>query len=223
MLNEETEFDSKRMVSPKTPNASVILTGIRRGDPEHVIRKTFFLALAVILILSILSAAPAESAGFRAGDWAFNHEPEKSALLLRDDGTAVWQGQECSWQDDGEYLHLVPENGGEILIRYQAAEGKTLIWLPAEYVRAEGIPGEGLLGAWIGKESTGSTFIFREDGMFLEDGTFTGTFTVNPEEGSVLLAYIKYFDDTLCYFRLEGNDVLKMEYPWPLVETQKNP
>ena len=223
MLNEETEFDFMRMISPKTPNASVVLTGIRQGDPEHVIRKIVFLALAGILILGIMAAASAEAAGFRPGDWAFNHEPEKSVLLLRDDGTAVWQGQECAWKDDGEYLHLVQDNGEDIPIRYLATEEKTLIWLPTEYVRAEGIPGEGLLGAWIGKESAGSTFIFREDGMFLEDGTFTGTFTVDPEKGSVLLVYIKYFDDTLCYFSLEGNDILKMEYPWPLVETQPAP
>ena len=60
--------------------------------------------------------------------------------------------------------------------------------------------------------------------MFLEDGTFVGTFTEDPEAGTVQLVYLQQmFDDTLCYFRLEGNDVLKMEYPWPLVETQKAP
>ncbi len=224
MLNEDIEKDFTRMVSPKAQKGSVVLTGIRQGVPKYVIRKTAFLTLVMILILGILPAAQAESTGFRPGDWAFNHEPEKSVLLLREDGTAVWQGQECAWQDDGGYLHLKPEDGEEITIRYQATAEKTLVWLPAEYVRAEGVPGEGLAGAWIGKESEGSTFIFREsDHMFLEDGTFTGTFTEDPEAGTLLLAYIQYFDDTLCYFRLEGNDVLKMEYPWPLVETQQTP
>ena len=224
LLNEEIEFDSVRMISPNTPNDSVILTGIRQGVPKYVIRKIVFPALVLILILSMVAAASAESASFRPGDWAFNHEPEKSVLLLREDGTAIWQGTECTWKDDGDFIHLTPESGEEISIRYQATEEKTLVWLPVEYRRAEEVPGEGLNGAWIGKESEGSTFIFREsDHMFLEDGTFTGTFTVDPEAGTLLLAYIQYFDDTLCYFRLEGNDVLKMEYPWPLVETQQTP
>ena len=225
MLNEDIEIDFTRMVSPKAQKGSVVLTGIRQGVPKYVIRKTAFLTLVMILILSMIAAASAESAGFRPGDWAFNHEPEKSVLLLREDGTAVWKGKDCTWQDDGEYLHLATGNGEEVSLRYRTAEGKTLIWLPVEYVRAEGVPGEGLIGAWIGKESEGSTFIFREsDHMFLEDGTFTGTFRTDPEAGTVLLVYLQHlFDDTLCYFRLEGNDILKMEYPWPLVETQQTP
>ena len=224
MLNKETEFDSVRMISPKTPSTSVILTGIRQGVPRYVTRKTVFSALLLILILFISGAASAENAGFRPGDWAFNYEPGKSVLLLREDGTAVWKEQQCTWQDDGEYLHLIPENGEGISIRYQITADEALIWLPIEYRRAEGVPGEGLIGAWVGKESEGSTFIFREtDHMFLEDGTFTGTFRTDPEAGTVLLVYLQYFDDTLCYFSLEGNDVLKMEYPWPLVATQITP
>ena len=225
MLNEEMEIDSVRMISPKTPNDSVSLTGIRQGVPRYVIRKTAFLALGLILILSLFAAASAENAGFRPGDWAFNYEPESSVLLLREDGTAVWKGNEYTWKDDGEWLHLAPDGGEEILIRYQATEEKTLIWLPVEYQRVEEVPGEGLAGAWIGKESEGSSFIFREaDRMFLEDGTFTGTFRTDEEAGTVLLVYLQHlFDDTLCYFRLEGNDILLMEYPWALVETQKAP
>ena len=221
MLNEGTEFDLMRMVPPNTVKGSAVLTWIRQGVPKNVIRKTVFPALLLILILCVLSAAPAENAGFTPGDWAFNYEAETSVLLLREDGTAVWKGTDCTWKDDGEFLHLAPAEGEEISIRYRIADGKTLIWLPAEYRRAEEVPGEGLIGAWIGTESEGSNFIFREaDHMFLEDGTFTGTFTEDPEAGTVLLAYLQYFDDTLCYYRLEGNDILKMEYPWPLVETK---
>ncbi len=189
-----------------------------------VTKKASFSGIVLALVFCLLVAGAARAEGFPAGDWAFNHEPEKSVLLLREDGTAVWQGQECIWKDDGGFLQLTPEGGEAVSVRYQVTEGKTLIWLPAEYQRVKEVPGEGLIGAWVGTESEGSNFIFREaDHMFLEDGTFTGTFTEDPEAGTVLLAYIQYFDDTLCYFRLEGNDVLKMEYPWPLVETQQTP
>ena len=38
-----------------------------------------------------------------------------------------------------------------------------------------------------------------------------------------LLVYPQYFDDTLCYYRMEENDTMTVEYPWPLVETQAKP
>ena len=131
-------------------------------DAKYVIRKTAFLALVLILILGISVAEPAETAGFRPGEWAFNHEADKTVLLLREDGTAVWQEEDFTWTDDGEFLHLVPEEGEAVSIRYLAGDGKTLIWLPVEYVRTEDDPGEGLAGAWIEKETGGNTFIFRE-------------------------------------------------------------
>ena len=179
-------------------------------------------ALVILLCFSVIITACAE--GFPAGDWAFIHAPEESVLLLREDGTAVLKGQECTWQDDAENEFLRFMIGGEeTSLRYHVTEDKTLLYFPVEYVRVEDDPGEGLLGAWIGKESEKSTYIFRGDGMFLEDGTFTGTFRVDQEAGALLLVYVKYFDDTLCYFSLEGNDILKMDYPWPMVETQKIP
>ena len=190
-----------------------------------VVKKRVSLTGAVLVILlcfSVIAAAGAE--GFPAGDWAFIHAPEESVLLLREDGTAVLKGRDCTWQDDAEngFLRFASE-GEETSLRYLVTEDKIQLYVPVEYNRVEDVPGEGLIGAWIGKDSEMSTFIFRQDGMFLEDGTFTGTFRQDNETGSLLLAYIKYFDDTLCYFSLEGNDVLKVDYPWSMVETQKTP
>ena len=95
-----------------------------------------------------------------------------------------------------------------------------MLYIPTEYVRAEGYFREGLPGVWTGKGEGKSSFIFRDDGMFLEDGTFIGTFRTDPEAGTILLAYSQYFDDTLCYFRMDGNDALTVDYPWTMVETQ---
>lgn len=190
-----------------------------------VVKKRVSLTGAVLVILlcfSVIAAAGAE--GFPAGDWAFIHAPEESVLLLREDGTAVLKGREYTWQDDAENGFLrFASDGEETSLRYLVTEDKVQLYFPAEYNRVEDVPGEGLIGAWIGKDSEMSTFIFRQDNMFLEDGTFTGTFRQDKETGSLLLAYVKYFDDTLCYFSLEGNDVLKVDYPWSMVETQKTP
>jgi len=187
-----------------------------------VIRKVLLPVLVLILALGVSFPATAENAGFPTGDWAFNYAPEESVLLLREDGTAVLKGQDYTWTDDGEFLTLTEENGETVSLRYLATEKKTLLYFPTEYVRAEDVPGFGLIGAWKGKESEGSTFIFRSDKMFLEDGTFTGTFRMDPEAGTLLLVYIKYFEDTLCYFRLD-NDILTVDYPWPMVERQATP
>ena len=186
-------------------------------------KKASFPVLVLILIFSLSVAALADEAVFKPGDWAHDYAPEESVLLLREDGTAVYQGKECSWSDDGEFLRLTAKGGEETVLRYLVREEKTYLYFPAVYVRTENDPGEGLIGAWIGRESEGSTFIFRNDGMFLEDGTFTGYFKTDEEAGTFLLIYLKYFDDTLCHYRLEGNDVLIVEYPWPMVERQETP
>ena len=187
------------------------------------LKKAVFLFL-VLVLLAGFAAAGAEEAGFRPGDWAFNHAPETSVLVLREDGTGVFQGVSCIWEDDGTFLHLTAETGEELSLRYLTSEERTVIYLPAEYVRVEGDAHEGVFGSWKGKTSEGSTFIFRqEDKRFLEDGTFTGTFRADPEEGTILLVYIGGFGDTLLYYSQEGNDSLTVEYPWPLVETQPAP
>ena len=192
------------------------------GDIEFVSRGWFRLKkvsfLFLVLILLVVSVAPAEETpGFRPGDWAFNHAPETSVLVLREDGSGAFYGLPCSWEDDGEFLHLTAEDGAETLLRYKVTEEQTTIWLPAEYSRVEGDAHKGVNGS-------GSSFIFREeDNMFLEDGTFTGTFRVKPEEGTIQLIYIGGFGDALLYFSQEGNDDLKVEYPWILVETQQTP
>ena len=189
-------------------------------DTSCVLRKVLcFVCLAVCLIP--FSAFGTEAASPLVGDWAFNYEPETSVLLIREDGTAEFDGRMFIWEDDGFFLLLTDENSGEtISLRYMLKEETILLYLPKVYLRMEGIPGEGLIGVWTGQESEGSSFIFREDHRFLEDGTFTGTFQEDLEAGTFLLIYPQYFDDTLCYYRMEGTDTMMVEYPWPLTETQ---
>lgn len=179
-----------------------------------------FPVIALVLFLCAFASSAALGEGFPVGEWAFNHAPEESVLLLREDGTAVLKGQAFTWADDGAFLRLTGVDGQETSLRYQVSADKVMLYFPADYIRAEGVPGEGLIGAWVGRESSGSTFIFRADRMFLEDGTFTGTFRVDPEAGTILLVYVGNFDDTLLYFRQEENDSLRIEYPWQMVAKQ---
>ena len=183
-----------------------------------MIRK--LVCLLLLFALCAAGTAVSESTQITAGDWAFIHAPEESVLLLREDGTAVFKGQEYSWTGDGEFIRLASESGEEISLRFVTTEEKTLLYIPKEYVRAEGYSREGLPGVWTGKGEGKSSFIFRDDEMFLEDGTFIGTFRVDEEAGTILLAYSQYFDDTLCYFRMDGNDALTVDYPWTMVETK---
>lgn len=202
MLNDVIEFDSRGWFQTK---------------------KACFLFL-VLILLTVSLAAAAGDAGFRSGDWAFNHAPEETVLSLQEGGAGTFYGLPCSWEDDGEFLRLVSEDGAETLIRYRVTDEQATIWLPAEFSRIEGDAHKGVSGSWKGKNGSGNTFIFREeDHMFLEDGTFTGTYRVDPEAGTIQLVYIGGFGDALLYFTQEGNDDLKVEYPWILVETQKTP
>ena len=187
-------------------------------------KKVFCLLLMLAAVCCAAACAEEKVPGLGPGDWAFNHAPETTVLLLREDGTAEFQGKPYSWEDDGTFLRLTEaETEEELPLRYQITEKKTLLWIPTVYRRYEQMPGEDLIGAWVGEESGGSTFIFTEDSRFLEDGTFTGVFRTDPEAGTFLLIYPEYFDDTLCYYRMEGNDILTVEYPWILVETEKDP
>ena len=187
------------------------------------LKKIPFLILVMILLV-VTFTVTAEEVAFRPGDWAFNHAPEETVLSFQEDGTGAFYGIPCRWEDDGTFLHLTLETGAEFFLRYRMADEHAIIWLPAEYVRAEGDAHEGVAGSWKGKNGSASTFIFREeDNMFLEDGTFTGTFKADSEAGTIRLAYIGGFGDALLYFIQEGNDDLKIEYPWTLVRTEQTP
>ena len=98
-----------------------------------MIRK--LVCLLLLFALCAVGTAVSESTQITAGDWAFTHAPEESVLLLREDGTAVFKGQEYSWTGDGEFIRLAAEGGEEISLRFVTTEEKTLLYIPKEYVR----------------------------------------------------------------------------------------
>ena len=101
-----------------------------------MIRK--LVCLLLLFALCAVGTAVSESTQITAGDWAFTHAPEESVLLLREDGTAVFKGQEYSWTGDGEFIRLAAESGEEISLRFVTTEEKTLLYIPTEYKHGSG-------------------------------------------------------------------------------------
>ena len=178
--------------------------------------------LLLLMLAGCVFIAAAGGAGEACpllGDWAFNYEPAVSVLTVAEDGTAVWNGAECTWEDDGTFLTLTGEEE-TVTLRYLADEEKVLLFLPASYTRTAKDRDDEIFGAWIQDGASRSSFVFDKSMQFLEDETFVGYFEVDDEAGTFTLRYQpSYFDDTTCYFVRDG-DHMTVEYPWTIVETQ---
>ena len=190
----------------------------RRGESLYVMKKAAFsgMILALVLCLSMTAAACAE--GFPAGEWAFAEKPDVPVLRVNEDGTALYGGLDCTWEDDGRFLLLTNAEGQTLSLRYLVTEKRPFLYVTFGYTRKEGTEGEGIIGVWDQDGSEKSFFEFTANHRFLEDGVFDGTYEVDYENGSFTLIYPMYFDDTVCYFRQDGNRMI-LEYPWPLAET----
>lgn len=193
-----------------------------RKSSFHV--RLWKVAFILALCLAVSAGSLGEAAFPLIGDWAFNHAPETSVLLVREDGTAVYDGRDWTWEGDETFLTLKDAEGETFPIRYIADEKGVWIYLPGEYTRRDKLTDEEIWGAWIRDTSDMSSFIFEKDGRFMEDGTFVGTYKVDPEAGTFLLQYqpAGYFDDTLCYFLREG-DHMTIFYPWTMVAAKAAP
>ena len=181
-------------------------------------RKLFLLIL--IGCVSFAVTCGAEEACPLLGDWAFDYEPAVSVLTVREDGTALWNGAEYAWEDDGTFLLLKNGEGEEMSLRYLVKEDKVQIFLAGAYTRTAKDKDEEIFGAWKKDGSYGSSFIFEKDMRFMEDSTFVGSFRVDEEAGIFTLMYEPaIFEDTTCYFTWEG-DHMTVEYPWTVVPKQ---
>lgn len=186
--------------------------------------RSFFPCLtALFLVLFCLvcgNSCSEEEARFPLiGEWAFNYAPETAVLRIGEDGTAFYEGQNWTWEWDASVpvLMLTNPEGEKKEIRYASDEKGNRIYLPGEYTRKDKLVDEEIWGVWTLEGSDRSSFVFEKDGRFMEDSTFVGSYTIDPEANSLLLQYqpAGYFDDTLCYFQRDG-DHMTLFYPWPL-------
>lgn len=173
--------------------------------------------LSIILLLAALILAGCGSSAV-TGKWAYNYEPEKPVLVLRGNGSAEYKGVECKYSDDGSFLTLSFTAGEELKLRYSLNKDGMFLFEKTVYeYQNDGKP-SGLTGSWFCPEKKWS-FEFTGDGQFTEDGYFPGYYTVNETDSSFTLNYMDEFDDTKCYYSIDGSE-LTVEYPWTMVKSK---
>lgn len=183
----------------------------------------FFLAIVLIMLLmtacsnnkndtSISSEAKAI-----CGSWAYIHDKETAIAVFHEDGTAEYEGKDYSFECDSQFIELTNKGGETIKLRYTFIDGDMYLYSNNTYTfDGEGEP-SGLIGEWSCKEKNWS-YIFTDNGTFMEDGFFPGYYTVDDQNSTFKLVYNDHFEDTVCYYSLDENK-LSIEYPWHMVHT----
>lgn len=161
------------------------------------------------------SAALSPQAQALQGKWAYIHDEKTPILWLKGSGTAVLHDKKYTYNCDDEFITLT--SGGETTaLRYQWAGDDFYLYEQTVYTCEE--THDGLVGRWVSEKDHWS-FEFTEQGTFNEDGYFPGHYTVNETEGTFKLMYNDPFEDTTCYYQINGNELL-VEYPWHMVKAQ---
>lgn len=173
-------------------------------------------AFSAMLLFLFLVSAFAEGSGL-IGEWVYPNDPEVTVLTLKEDGFAFFGGQELTWQDKGDELLLTDGADASFRLVYAPSESGMTFWLPARYTRISQIGFDGeIVGTWAAEGESLSSFVFTEDGRFLEDGVFTGSFVQDSERGRITLKYLQgLFEDTVILYSFDGS-ALVISYPWIL-------
>lgn len=183
--------------------------------------------LAVVLMLLLLTACDknksdivlSNEAQKICGSWAYIHDKETAIAVFREDGTAKYEDKGYSFECDSQFIKLKDKDGETIQLRYVLDDEGMYLYSNNTYTfSGEGEP-HGLVGDWSCAEKKWS-YTFKEDGLFLEDGIFSGNYTVDDENSTFKLVYNDPFEDTVCFFVLKENK-LQIEYPWRMVSTSK--
>ncbi len=189
-------------------------------------KMTKFMAtfLAIVLMLLLMTAcgknekdtAISDEALKICGSWAYNHDKETAIAVFNEDGTAQYEGKDYSFDCNSQFIKLKNSDGETIQLRYTLDDEGMYLYSNNTYTfSGEGEP-SGLVGEWSYTEKHWS-YSFTEEGTFMEDGIFTGYYTVDDKNSTFKLVYNDQFEDTVCYFQLEGNK-LNIEYPWRMVK-----
>ncbi|MBO4458455.1 MAG: hypothetical protein J5802_12115 [Butyrivibrio sp.] len=157
--------------------------------------------------------------GKPAESWAYNHEPTEEALALYDDGKAVFKGESYKYVKDDDSITLTDKDGNSVEHRYYMDKDTMVFYDESVYdYQGEGQP-DGIVGTW--KQDNGWVFTFTPEGEFSEEDIFYGHYSVDEENSSIKLMYSDPLEDTILYYSVDGNK-LTVDYPWPMVVTQKD-
>ena len=179
--------------------------------------------LAVVLMLLLMTAcnknendtAISNEAQSICGSWAYIHDKETAIAVFREDGTAQYEGKDYTFECDKQFIKLKDAYGEIIQIRYSLDDEGMYLYNNKTYTYCDDGEPYGLVGEWSCVEKNWS-FSFTKEGTFMEDGYFSGYYTIDDENSTFKLVYNDQFEDTVCYFLLEENE-LHIEYPWRVV------
>lgn len=173
--------------------------------------------VCVLLLVLVTLAACGDDNNKLNGKWAYVHDTETAILVLKSNGTAIYNNDKYSYTYDDSFITLKASDGKDLKLRYEFDGADMFLYQPTVYVYdSEEVP-DGLPGVWKGKEVEGWEFEFTESGEFKEDGYFPGYYVDDPENSRAKLIYNDQFEDTMIYYSIEGNE-LTIEYPWRMVK-----
>lgn len=178
---------------------------------------TVILIAALVLLAGCGAGSVSEQAKAITGKWAYIHDEETTILSLKSDGTASFHDKDYTYDCDEQFIKLSSDND-TLDLRYKVDGDNLYIFEQTVYkFTGEGSP-DGLVGKWTCAEKKWE-FEFTDKGTFMEDGYFPGYYTVDEAAGTFKLVYNDQFEDTVCYYKLTG-DELMLEYPWCMVKAK---
>lgn len=174
----------------------------------------FLVFVCLLLLMGCGNKQLSQEAQKICGDWAYIHDRDTTVVSFDKNGKAKYEGKKYTFTCDDTFVYLKNKDG-EQKLRYVMDGDKMFLYKNTEYkFCGEGEP-DGIIGSWESTENW--KFEFTENGTFLEDGYFPGLYIMTENSG-VKLVYNDQFEDTLCYYHVDGN-TLVLEYPWPMVIT----
>ena len=173
-----------------------------------------FPILAAILTMTAMLAGCGKTE-----HWAYNHEPDKDALVLYDNGKAELDGESFTYTKNETVISLTDASGNTVDHRYitDDAHDQIYFYKSAVYHRGEEEKGAGIIGVWT-QDNGRNTFQFTKDGTFSEENIFFGHYRLDKQAGTIKLMYSDPIEDTLLYYTLDGDEMI-IDYPWPMVKT----
>ncbi len=175
-----------------------------------------YVALALMLVMCFCMVGCGEKDAFY-GSWAYTHDTETPVMIFKSGNKVIYKGVTYEYVDNGGVLALSTKD--ETLNLRYVFDGDTMyVYEHMTYFYQGDGDADGLVGYWLG-ENGRSSYEFTDQDTFREDSYIPGHYTVNEEEHSIKCVYNDHYYDTVIYYELDGN-VLKVEYPWPMVKMQ---
>ncbi len=181
---------------------------------------TFLVIVLIMLLMTscgMNATAKSNEAKGICGSWAYTHDKEKAIAVFHKDGTAQYEGKDYSFECDNQFIKLINKDGKTIKLRYILNDEGMYLYSNTTYTFSGNGEPKGLVGEWSCPEKNWS-YSFTEAGTFMEDGFFSGNYTIDEENSTFKLVYKDQFEDTECYFQIDDSK-LQIEYPWPMVKT----